>query len=164
MIESYDASKEISAYTSEESYKFYKCFCKNEQTEGSYHLFPKLSNLYVLCATIGYFLGERTKIVNPVRCTRSISIGQQDELPTLISIAYADPIEGRDNILFMDIKKVFNICDEYAETGVRFLAEQYPFKSIYSKGAVYNYEKIDLEFNVMLLIKELKNKFSESLI
>lgn len=85
---------------------------------------PILRWIYKHCS----YQNKRTPLVNPVRCTRSEHISATEESPTLIAIAYADPTEGNDIALFSDVKKIFNICDEYAETGVRFLIEQYPFK------------------------------------
>ena len=38
------------------------------------------------------------------------------------------------------------------------------FKNIYSNGEVYNSEKLDLEFSIMMAIKELKDNFSSQLI
>ena len=158
-----EINKSVNVNTSEECFKFYKAFCRSEQNTSNYAVFPKLSNLYVLCASIGYHLGTRTQLINPVRCTRSEHISTTEEMPTLVAIAYADPNEGHDLSLFGDIKKIFSICDEYAETGVRFLMEQYPFKNIYSNGEVYNNEK-DLEFSILMKIKELKENFAEQLI
>ena len=158
-----EINKSVNVNTSEECFKFYKAFCRSEQNTSSYALFPKLSNLYVLCASIGYHLGKRTQLVNPVRCTRSEHISFSEELPTLIAIAYADQNDGHDLSLFGDLKKIFSICDEYAETGVRFLMEQYPFKNIYSNGEVYNNEN-DLEFIILMKIKELKDSFNDELI
>ena len=159
-----EINKSVNVNTSEECFKFYKSFCRSEQNTANYAIFPKLSNLYVLCASIGYYQNKRTMLVNPVRCTRSEHISATEELPTLIAIAYADPTEGNDIALFSDVKKIFNICDEYAETGVRFLMEQYPFKNIYSNGEVYNSDKLDLEFLIMMKIKEIKDEISANLI
>ncbi len=159
-----EINKSVNVNTSDECFKFYKSFCRSEQNVANYAVFPKLSNLYVLCASIGYYQGKRTQLVNPVRCTRSEHISATEELPTLIAIAYADPNDGNDISLFSDVKKIFNICDEYAETGVRFLMEQWPFKNIYSNGEVYNSDKLDLEFQIMMKIKEIKDEISANLI
>ena len=103
-----EINKSVNVNTSEECFKFYKAFCRSEQNTSNYAVFRKLSNLYVLCASIGYHLGIRTQLINPVRCTRSEHISITEEMPTLIAIAYADPNEGHDLSLFGDIKKILN--------------------------------------------------------
>lgn len=154
-----EINKSVTLNTSEECFKFYKAFCKSEQNTSEYAVFSKLSNLYVLCATIGFYLKKRTPLINPVRCTRSEHINLNEELPVLIAIAYADSQDGHDMSLFGDIKKIFSICDEYAETGVRELMTRYPFKNIYSNGEVYNNDK-DLEFSILMMLKELKENYN----
>ena len=145
-------------------HKFYQSFCLRGQTQvDSYPLFKKYTNLYTLCASIGYSLGKKTPLDEKVETPFTLEqIDEKLEWPLLISIAWAD--SGQDLNVFMDSKKIIKICDEYAETGIQFLVNQYPFNKVYVDNCLYNPEKVDLEFNTTLLVKQLKDELASSIV
>ena len=138
-------------------------FGETQKTEGqTYPLFKKYTHIFTLCSSIGYFIGVKTPLEGKIESPFTLEqLDTQTEWTTLISIAWAD--SKKDNSIFMDSKTIIKICEEYAETGFKFLLESHPFNKVFVDNCLYNPEKIDLEFQVMLLIKELKDEFSKAI-
>ena len=164
MANPFEGGKSPDIRISKKWHKFYQSFCARGQSQvESCSLFRKYTNLYTLCATIGYFLGKKTPLDEKIETPFTLEqVDEKTEWPTLISIAWADT--NKDIRIFMDSRQIIRICDEYAETGVQFLLESHPFNKVFVDNCLYNPEKIDLEFQAMLLVKELKDEFSKAIV
>ncbi len=158
MANTFEGGKSPAIKISQKWLRFYQSFCKRGQTQvESCELFDKYTNLYTLCSVIGYNIGHKTPLESQTASPFTLEqVGETYEWTTLIAIAYADT--NQDDSVFMDSRRILNICDEYAETGIRWIIEQYPFNIIYKDGNIYNYDKIDLEQQVMLLIRQQKSE------
>jgi ribonuclease HI len=118
-----------------------------------------------LCAAIGYLLGpdKKTPLQDKIETPFTLEqVDEKTEWPLLIAIAWAD--SNKDITVFTDSKKIIKICEEYAEAGFQFLIKQYPFNIAFIDNNLDNAENADLEFNVSLLIKQLKDKFLEGVV
>jgi hypothetical protein len=121
------------------------------------HLF-KMSELFTLCATIGFKNGTKLPIVKRGTEMRSEHF-RKDCLPVVYSMIVNDPCIGGDIDKFEDyefIKSAFKKIEEYAEGGLQILHQEV-FEDKWD-GSSLDEEYDEYEIDILRYVYDEQNK------
>lgn len=153
MARPYEGGKSPSFSISKKWLSLYQAVCPAGAARGGgYRLFDKYTNLYTLCAALGHSLGRQDELSNPYPPFTLEQVGEEDEWPTLLAIAWDHSNNNPD--VFVRSKDVIDICNRYAEGGMQYLHENF-FCDHMEGEHLLSPEKKDLEAELSMIIKEV---------
>jgi len=147
-----EGGKSPDFHISEKWLRLYQSTCKRGN---GYPLFEKYTNLYTLSCGIGYILNKKTSLEKPYSPFTLEQIDENIEWPILRAIAWKDV--GEDISIFVNSKKIIDICDQYAETGIQKLYNDL-FIDHFKDNILMPYE--DLEKDLLYLVEKYKREIS----
>ncbi len=158
MASPFEGGKSPDFHISKKWHKVYQNLCRRVGTFNA--LFKKYTNLYTLCAAIGYHLNEKIELDKEKETPFTLEqVDENTEWPVLIAIAWVDA--GQDMNIFNNSKEIIRICDQYAEAGMKKIMSMHPFDKIFTKDyELLNPENYEVELNTAFILQELKKDFS----
>ncbi len=147
----FEASDNPSAYISKKWEHIYDVLCRGDS------IFDQMTNLFTLCAAIGYQNDERHHLENKKGIFKWINLNSENDIPVLTGIAWAS--ENRNLAVLSDKKKIIEITSEFSEAGMQYLHENY-FEDYMQDGQFMNSDKLNIEFDLAQIIEGLRQKQS----
>lgn len=147
-----EGGKSPDFHISEKWQSLYKSICKRV---GGYPLFDKYTNLYTLSCSIGHLLNIKTPLEKPISPFTLEQVDENTEWTVLRAIAWQD--SQKDTSIFINSKKIIEICDQFAETGIQKLYEDL-FSDHCKDGSLISYD--ELEKDMLYLVEKYKTKVS----
>ena len=146
-----EASDNPSAYISKKWEGIYDVLCRRES------VFDQMTNLFTLCAAIGYQNDNRLQLENRKDIFKWVSLNPENDIPVLTAIAWS--AEDRDLVVLSDRKKIIEIACEFSEAGMQYFYENF-FEDHMQDGRINNPDKLNIEFNLAQIIEGLRQQQS----
>ena len=138
--------------------KLYQSICMRGRPRSErYYVFEKYTNLYTLCASIGHMIQEEKNLEKPYSPFTLEQIDENNEWPVLRAIAWSKV--GNETDIFVNARKVVQICDRFAEGGMQKLYDEI-FKHHMQDGYILRPDHIDLEINLFYIVEEIRGNVS----
>lgn len=142
-----------SAYISKKWENIYETLCR-----GGDKIFSQMTNLFVLCASIGYVNDSKHPLdKNKKDIFRWINLNIEEDVTILTAIAW--DTKQRDLAVLPDRKIIINVASEFAEGGIQYLHDNY-FEDYMQDGQLICSKNLDIEFDLAEIVEGLRKKQS----
>lgn len=131
----------------------YKSLCK---TGHRYHLFDRFTSLYTFCVSVGYTKDMSSPLENTFSLFKLEYVDSETEWPVMLAVAWKKCEENLD--IFTDMKRVVQICDEYAEGGMQHLVNEILSDYMDSNQNIMSAKELEFEYNLALFVTEMQNQ------
>lgn len=152
MAQPEEGGKSPDFHISEKWHTLYKSVCKSV---GGHPLFDKYTNLYTLSCGIGHLLNIKTPLEKSYSIFTLEQVDENTEWTVLRAIAWQD--SQKDIGIFVNSKKIIEICDQFAETGIKKIYDDL-FSDHCRDGSLIPYD--ELEKDMLYLVEKYKTKRS----
>jgi hypothetical protein len=154
MAKAYEGGKASDFHISEKWLKLYQSICRRgrARSEG-YSVFDKYTNLYTLCASIGYMIQNESDLEKPYSPFTLEQVDENTEWPVLRSIAWSTANNRMD--IFINSKEVIRVCDRFAEAGIQKLYDDF-FKDHMQDGILLRPDSVEMEINLCYIVEGIR--------
>ena len=146
-----ESSDNPMAYISKKWETIYDVLCRGDS------IFDQMTDLFTLCAAIGYQNQEPMQLENKKGIFRWTNLNSETNVSVLTAIAW--DTQERELVVLSDRRKIMDIASEFGEGGMQYLYDNF-FEDYMQDGQLIRPEKLDIEFNLAQIIEGMRQKQS----